>query len=335
STPTPEPSRPPLAGDLTGGVPVRLGGEGHWTIAGSRVFVGTDDGLVEARDLATGEVVWQAGFRDTGDAWDNPPTVATSPQGAVLGLRTVTEDGVHRLQLLTLDPDTGNTVDDRLLADPRGLWRVDLPPRILSADADDLVVAENPEWGVQTAVVSLPDGAIAWRVDEQGLAADAERVVTRTGARSRADGARLWEPGFALGGVLGEARDSLVVVDGAEDAAWLDRATGAELSRAPLTGEDSSCAATDVVLTCLTAEGATGYDLDTGDRLWGRAGAWQAVTGYDRWAYLWTGAGKGDVVQASDGELAAAGADLVRIVYGNADGVLVDQDGTAWVPARR
>lgn len=61
----------PLAGDLTGGTPLRLGSVGHWAIADGSAFVATAEGTVVALELATGSTTWQAGF-SLGEPWDAP-----------------------------------------------------------------------------------------------------------------------------------------------------------------------------------------------------------------------------------------------------------------------
>ena len=137
-------ARPPLADDLTDGTPLRLGSPGHWAIGAGHAFVAASDGTVSAIDLTTGATTWRSSFRQ-GKPWDAQPTLGLSAnQSTVVAVRTVDSGGTPRLDLLVLDAATGATAAEHLVEDPARAWRVDLPPRVLAADADTVVLADDP-----------------------------------------------------------------------------------------------------------------------------------------------------------------------------------------------
>lgn len=318
---------PPLASDLAGGVPVELGGVGHWVIRDGRAITATDDGI-EAIDLGTGKVTWRASFGGSGEPWDATATVGLSADGTTAhALRTVTTPDGSALELLSVTASTGAVAGDRALADPDGLWHVDLPPRILAADAATLVLADDPEVGRQVGAVDLSTGTVVWSADDQGFAG-IDPVITRSGARDPLTGASRWETAFQIGPFLGRADDRVVVgdTDGAR-VVWLDIADGEE---AAATAEDpDSCAPADSVLVCLGEE-ASGYDLTSGEPLWSGDSA-EAVTTYRDWVYLWHSETRGDVLDGRTGEVLVTDAELPRIRYSDATGVLVDSDTLRWV----
>lgn len=212
---------PPLADDLTGGTPVQLGSAGHWAISAGRAFTIPDDGTVTALDLASGRTLWRAGFT-TGKAWDARPQLGLSTnQSTLIAVRTVDTDAGARLNLLLLDAATGTVLAEHLISDPGRKWSVDLPPKVLAADADTLVLADDPESGRQTAVVRVSDGRLLWRVDEQAVAASAGTVVTRSGGRARGDGKQRWQAAAPLGPLLAQTSD-VIVVGMASSAVWFD-----------------------------------------------------------------------------------------------------------------
>ncbi len=328
-------SRPPLAGDLTGGVPLRLGGAGHWAIADGRALVAADDGTVTAIELATGRTVWRASFT-LGKPWDAQPTLALSAdRSTVVALRTVDAEGASHLGLLLLDAASGATVAERLIADPERQWRVDLPPRVLAADADTIVLAADPESGRQTAVVRVADGTIAWQTDDQAVAATGDTVVTRGAGWERSTGAKRWQATVPLGPLLALA-PAVLVVQRASVAVWLDPATGLEWSRTERLGEaEPPCAATADALVCL-GEGVTGYDLADGKYLWKAPQPADAIAVVDGWVYLWRAAGRGDVLDARTGRVLIADAALPSVRYADRTGVLITGDtGYTWVPFPR
>lgn len=320
-------SLPPLAADLTTGVPVTLGAAGHWVITGKRAFTAADGGI-DSIDLTTGATQWHASFPSALDAWDAEPTVGLTADGAaVIALRTVDSPTGPALDLLTVDATTGAITGNRVLTPP-GRWRVDLPPRILTADATGIVLADNPEAGSQVGAVTLPAGTLAWRVDDQGLTAG-DLVITRSGARNRATGETVWESTFPLGPLIGQTTEVVVAEDDASHrVVWLDRDTGRQV--AAIDAGPETCAAAATAVICL-GTGEAGYDLSSGRPLWSRPDRAAAVTTYRDWAYLERGDGRGDVLDARSGEVVVRDAELPRIRYSNAAGILVDDGGYAWV----
>lgn len=324
--------KPPLAGDLTGGTPLRLGSVGHWAIADGSAFVATAEGTVVALELATGSTTWQAGF-SLGEPWDARPTLGLSAEkSTVIVARTVDADGAPALDLLLLDATSGATLAERLVADPAGTWQVDLPPRILAADATTVVLVDDPESGRQTAVVAVPSGELIWHVDDEAVGAGADQVVTRGGGWNRTDGSRRWQAEAPLGPLL--AQTSEVVVTGGRAAVWLDFASGRELARSDeLDESEPPCAATTDTLVCATTTGVSGYVLATGEPLWhspDRAAGIRTLAG---WAYLYRDRGDDVVVDARTGSELAAAADLPAIRYSDGTGVLLATDeGYSWVP---
>lgn len=327
--PGPAADRPPLAADLAGGIPVSLGGEGHWAIHGTLAFTATQTGIT-ALDLTTGATTWQASFPDGSRAWDAQPTVGVSADGGTVhGLRTVEGSDGARLELLSVEASSGEISDTRLVGDSADQWLVDLPPRILAADASSLVLSDNPESGYQVGVVRLPSADLAWRDADQAIAADAS-VLTRSGSRDRLTGAPVWQAAFQLGPLVGRALDTAVVEDGdAGRVVWLDAATGREL--ASIAAESGTCVAAASVVACQGA-GVTGYDLASGELLWSDPATAQAVTTYRDWVYLWRSEQRGDVLDGRTGEVSVTDGELPRIRFGNEAGVLVDRaDGSVWV----
>ena len=331
-------STPPLAADLTGGTVLQLGSVSHWAIADGRAFAALDPGTIVALDLATGRTSWQASF-GMGETWDAQPTLGlTADRKNIIALRTVDAEGKPALDLLVLDAGTGATVAEHLVNDPAGDWVIDLPPRILAADAATIVLDDNPESGRQTAVLDAATGALLWQVDDEAVAATSDLVVTRGAGWSRADGTRRWEAAAPLGRLLGQAPAAVVVQDGTDghSVVWLDPATGAELARAGELGEpEPPCAASVTTLVCLDA-GVTGYDLATGEQLWHSAEGAQAVTMLDEWAYLHRDPGHGGVLDARTGEVLVADAELPDLRYADQTGILLGGDnGYRWVPYLR
>jgi hypothetical protein len=330
ASPTPSDSvtQPPLAADLAGGVAISLGGEGHWAIRGDRAYLADADGL-RAIDLASGATAWEASFPAGQQPWDADPTVAVSADGATVhALRTVDAAAGGALELLSLDAAEGTVTGSRLVSDPSGTWRVDLPPRILAADEAGLVLADNPESGYQVGSVALPAAEFTWSAEDQGFAADAA-VITRSGARDRRTGSPLWQASFSLGPLVASTDAVVVAGDGAGRVVWLDAGTGAE--RAAVEADPESCAVAETVVVCL-AEGTAGYDLSSGEQLWSQAEASEAVTAYRDWSYLWRSETAGDVLDARTGEVIVRDSELPQIRLSTEAGVLVDRaDGSAWV----
>ena len=330
------PVTPPLAADLTGGTPLQLGSASHWAIADGRAFVATQE--VVALDLATGETVGRAGFTQ-GEPWDAQPTVGlTADRRTVVALRTVDAGDRTALDLLLLDAATGATIAEHLVTDPAGAWTIDLPPRVLAADAATIVLDDNPESGRQTAVVDSAAGALLWQVDDEAVAATADLVITRNAGWSRSDGARRWQAAAPLGRLLAQTPTAVVVQNGVDGrtAVWLDPATGAELARTGEVGEtEPPCAASATTLVCLDA-GVTGYDLATGEQRWHSPEAAQWVTTLDEWAYLYRDPGHDGVLDARTGEVLAADAELPDIRFADEHGVLLGgDDGYTWAPFPR
>ncbi|MCW5952877.1 MAG: PQQ-binding-like beta-propeller repeat protein [Propionibacteriaceae bacterium] len=326
-------SKPPLAADLAGGTPLQLGSAGHWTIADGSAFVATDEGTVVALDLATGDTTWQADF-SLGDPWDAQPTLGLSAEGTtVIVTRTVEADGAPALDLLLLDAASGATLAEQLVADPAGTWYIDLPPRILAADGMTIVLADNPESGRQTAVVTAALGELVWHVDDEAVAADVDHVVTRGGGWNRADGSRRWQATAPLGPLLAQAPGVVVASEGMV-AVWLDPATGQELARSDELGEsEPPCAATTDTLVCVASTGVAGYALATGEPLWHSPDQAAGVKTLAGWAYLYRASEDDVVVDARTGQVLATDADLPAIRYSDDTGVLLStDDGYSWVP---
>lgn len=327
-------AEPPLAADLTGGTPLQLGSAGHWGIANGRAFVATDEGTVVALDLATGTTAWQAGF-GLGEPWDAQPTLGLSAdRGSVIAARTVDADGAPAVDLLLLDAASGAPIAEHLITDPAGTWQIDLPPRILDADASTVVLADNPESGRQTAVVAVASGELTWHVDDEAVAADADQVVTRGGGWNRADGSRRWQAEAPLGALLARAPGVVVAAEGMT-AIWLDPASGAELARSDELGEsEPPCAATADTLVCVTTTGVAGYALATGDPLWHSPDPAAGIRTLAGWAYLYRASGDDAVLDARTGQVLATDADLPAIRYSDDTGVLLStDDGYAWCPS--
>lgn len=340
ASPTPSitasaPAKPPLAGDLTGGTPLQLGGVGHWAIAAGRAYVATDSNTVTATDLATGNTVWQASFTK-GKPWDAQPKLGLSADhSTVVIVRTVDIDGGARLDLLLVDAASGATKAEHLISDPERDWEVDLPPSILAADAATIVLAADPESGRQTAVVRVADGTLAWVADEQTVAATADLVVTRNAGRARDTGTILWKAAKPIGPLLAQGRDVLVVGQDAT-ASWLDPATGLEITRTATLGEvEPPCVATSDVLVCVEAA-PTGYDLATGKELWVTSEPATGVAILGDWAYVWRKPGRGDVLDARTGQVLVTDAALPSIRYADRTGILLSTDnGYTWAPYPR
>lgn len=339
TAPTTEaPAAPPLAADLTGGTALQLGSVSHWAIADGRAFVATDPGTILALDLATGSTSWQASFT-LGKTWDAQPTLGlTADRKTVVALRTVDAEGRPALDLLLLDAGTGATIGEHLVSDPDGDWAIDLPPRVLAADAATIVLDDNPESGRQTAVLDAATGALRWQVDDEAVAATADLVITRGAGWSRTDGVRRWEATAPLGRLLAQTPAAVIVQDGTDGrtAVWLDPATGVELARTGELGEsEPPCAAGATTLVCLDA-GVTGYDLATREELWQSADPAQAVTILDEWAYLYRDPGHDGVLDARTGEVLVTDAELPAIRYADEAGILLGgHDGYTWVPFPR
>ena len=333
--PVSAPTRPPLAGDLTGGTPLRLAAADQWSIGAGRAFVATDEGTVMAIELATGAIAWQESFT-RGDPWDSQPTLALSAnQDTVVALRTVDFEGSSRLDLLLLDAASGAARAEHLIVDPHRKWRVDLPPRVLAADADTVVLSANPESGRQSAVVSVATGELLWQVDEEAVAATADLVVTRGAGWGRADGIRRWRAVEPVGPMLAQGPSS-IVVGLTSVAVWLDPASGRELARSDRLSEaEPGCAHTTDVLVCL-GTGVTGYRLSDGKRLWSSSQAAESVTTVLDWAYLGNGSGRGDVLEARSGQVLEPDVELPAIRYADRTGVLLAAtQGYRWVSLTR
>lgn len=332
---TSAPPDPPLAADLTGGTPLQLGSSGHWAIADGHAFVATDEGGVVALDLATGSTLWQAGF-SLGEPWDAQPTLGvTADRTTVIATRTVDADGAPALDLIRLDAASGAMLSEHLVTDPDGQWTIDLPPRILAADAATIVLDDNPESGRQTAVIDATTGTLAWQVHDEAVAATADTVITRGAGWSRTDGSRLWQSTAPLGLLLAQSADALIVRSESVGV-WLDPATGAQPATTGELGEaDSPCAVTADTLICLEA-GVTGYDLSSADVLWTASDPAEAVTTLAGWVYLWQADGSGDVRDARTGEVLVEDAELPAIRYSDDHGVLLSaENGYRWVPLAR
>lgn len=330
---------PPLKDDLAGGTPVPLGSVGHWAISAGRAFVATDRNTLVATDLSTGSTLWRASF-GMGKPWESRPTVGISAdQSTVVALRAVDAGGVARLDVMLVAAATGRTVAEYLMIDPDRSWTVDLPPRVLAADSDTIVLAADPEVGLQTGVLRVSDGRLVWQVGEQAVAASANTVVTRYAGWARVDGARRWKAAAPLGPLFGQRADVIAVgmdVGQGMVAVWLDPAVGLELARTDELGEpEPACAPASDVLVCLDA-GISGYDLANGKRLWSASEVAQSVRIVADWAYLWRPSGRGDVRDARTGDVLAADVELPSIRYADGTGVLIGtDDGYAWVPLTR
>lgn len=326
---------PPLAGDLIGGTSVPLGSAGHWAITGSTAFVALDEGTVVALDLATGSTDWQARFT-LGQPWDSQPTLGLSAdQNTVIAVRTVDIDGATALNLLLLNAADGHPLAEQLLSEPTGEWTIDLPPKVMAADNHTIVLTDNPESGLQTVVVRVDDGTLAWRVDEQAVAATTTTVVTRGGGWSREDGTSLWRTAEPLGPLLAQSVDGFVV-QSAQVGIWLDLATGlATASTGQLREAEPPCVNTVDTLICLNS-GVTGYDLASADQLWSSPVPAEAAATLMDWVYLWRGDGRGDVRNARTGKVVVEDAALPALRHANGSGVLLATDqGYAWVPFPR
>lgn len=330
--PSVAPVRPPVAADLADGVAVQLGAAGHWAITGSIGFTADQD-AVHAIDLTTGAPRWERPFDSGHQAWDAGPTLKVSDDGStVLALRTV---GEGELELVRIDAASGGLLDSRLVGDPGAGWRVDLPPFILSADATTAVLADDPESGRQTGVLDLASASLRWTAEDQAFASDEARVITRTGARDRLTGRPLWSSAEPLGPVVAHTPQVVVVAQGSShQLVWLAAGSGARIAATPPAQETPDCRATATAVVCLT-DGATAYDLATGERLWSSTQRYQAITSYLDWAYLWRSEDTGDVVAARSPELVVENEALAAIVFGNAAGVLVENGGTTWVSTPR
>lgn len=329
------PARPPLGDDLAGGTPLQLGSAGHWAIGAGHAFVAGHDGTVTAIDLATGATTWQASFSQ-GKPWDAQPTLALSAnQSMVIAVRTVDSGGIPRLDLLALDAATGTIAAEHLMVDPDRAWQVDLPPRVLAADADTVVLAADPESGRQTGVVRLADGRLAWQVTDQAVAASAGTVVTRGAGWARVDGVRRWQATAPLGPLLAQ-RSDVIVVEMASVAIWIDPAVGLEVARTDRLGEaEPPCAAASDVLICLGA-GVTGYDLANGTHRWSSSVPAASIAVVADWAYLWRRDGRGDVLEARTGQVLAADVTMPPIRYADGTGILLGaENGYTWVPLVR
>lgn len=307
-----------------------LGSAGHWAIAGARAFTASEGGI-DGIDLTTGATVWHAAFPSGLAAWDAEPTLGLTVDGAsVIAVRTVDSPAGPALEVLTVEAATGTVAGSALVA-PADRWRVDLPPRVLAADAAGIVIADDPESGSQVGAITLPAGALAWRVEDQAISAG-DLVITRSGARSRLTGEVAWTSSFPLGTLVGQTADVVVTQDdGGQRVVWLDLATGTELTSVPAAPED--CLATATAVVCL-GDGVSGYDLASGRRLWSASDGAEAVTGYRDWAYLWRAGDRGDVVDSRTGEVVVRNGELPRIRYSNEAGILVDDGGYAWVARR-
>ncbi len=329
-TPSSSPSAsalPPLAADLTGGVPVTLGSATHWAIREGRAFVASADG-VEAIDLATGATAWRAAFGGSGAPWDATATVGLSSDGATLhAQRTVDTPSGAALELLSVTAATGAIAGNHEVEDPQGRWQVDLPPRILAADATGLVLADNPESGAQVGVVDLPTATMLWSADDQGMAGG-DLVITRSGARNLRTGAPVWQAPFRIGPFLGWSGDRVVVGDTeAGRVVWLNAAGGTEEAEAP--ADPELCLTAASVLVC-PGERTNGYDLVSGEPLWS-GGEGSGVATYRDWVYLWRTDTRGEVWDGRTGEVLVADGELPRIRYSDASGILVETDGLRWV----
>ncbi len=287
---------------------------------------------MRAIDLNTGGVSWQTAYPASGTPWDGPPTIGlSSDRTTVLALRTVDVPAGAQLQLLRLAAATGAVLDARQVGDPQRQWRTDLPPTVLAADAETLVIAEQPETGRQAGVIELATATMSWARSEQAYAADEARVYTRSGALQRPTGAVDWRTKDQVGPLLALSGESVVLFDPERSrVVWLDAGTGARRGATEPVGDPEECRPATSVLVCVGAEPA-GYDLDTGKALWRTRTAAHAVETLDDWGYLFTGSTRGYVVDAVTGDVLVRDAELPALRFSNTSGILVGGDADTWV----
>lgn len=224
---------------LAGGTPVwqtttplKVGSD--LAVDGNRLFVGTSDGLLVAIDATTGAELW----RKTVSPAAGPVHSPAAADGLVVA---ATDD----LVLTASDPATGAT-----------RWLVNLQPGVVGtpvvADGLALVGATGDHAETHLAAYDVVSGAPRWVADENVFSPAVADGIGFSGsdigivsARALATGAERWRVSFGVrvrppavgGGAV------YVSIDGTNEIVALDRATGRELWRFGLGGENPCCLA--------------------------------------------------------------------------------------------
>jgi outer membrane protein assembly factor BamB len=227
---------------------------------GRTMVLGERDGLVSARDVASGELRWQVSL--------TPPIVATP---TVDGDQVLVADASKNLWALSLADGSATWVhhfDDVVSATPVATGGL-----VVVTVEDGSVTALSPD-----------DGEEEWSVDVGGLIRSAPAVegdVLVVGDRSGTltaldidDGEELWSAGLSNGLDFGPAlgEDEVLAVDGDGvlvaydledgDLAW--QARGRSFPSEPV------AVAEDFVVTVTDGARVEAFDLDDGDPVWSR-----------------------------------------------------------------
>jgi len=243
-------------------------------IADGRVFVGTTDGQLEARDLETGEQLW---VHDVGDQLRGSPGVSDG---------TVVVGGGIDGGLVALDAETGEVQ-----------WRVETPGQLTvytqPTVIDGVVYANTGPSEVDDSVyaVDLASGDVRWSTPVavgifNGAASDGERLFVTSAdeasvvALDRATGAVEWtvtrtgETFYSAASVA----DGIVYTTTTNDAGLdgtvlaLDATDGSVVWQRPDHGDaqgSSPAVYGDLVITGTHANGAVvAYDRATGETAW-------------------------------------------------------------------
>jgi outer membrane protein assembly factor BamB len=225
---------------------------------GRTTVLGEQDGMVTARDEATGELRWQVGL--------TPPIVATP---AIQDDVVLVADASKALWALSLTDGTAqwvHTFDDVVGAAPT------VADGVVAVPVDDATVV----------ALDLDDGAVVWTTRLGGRvlrppAADGDTlVVADSGGALTAldldDGDEVWSAGLAqgvdMGPAIGGGRVVVSDMEGVVSAYGLDDGTLYWQKRGRSFSTQSFAVTDDQVVMVADNDGVESFDLADGDRLW-------------------------------------------------------------------
>lgn len=227
---------------------------------GRTVVLGERDGLVSARDVATGELRWQVSL--------TPPIVATP---AVLGDLALVADSSKAVWALSLTDGSTQWVhrfDDVVSATPVATEDV-----IAVASEDRRLIGLSPDDGVEMWSLDLEGLVRMSPAVEDGLLVVGDNSGMLT-AVDLDDGDVLWSAGLSNGLDLGPAlsEDTVFAVDGDGVLGALDLRTGDLLWQARgKTFPTKPLAVTEDEVVAVSEGGRVqSFDAEDGDLLWSR-----------------------------------------------------------------
>ncbi len=233
-------------------------------VAGDRVFVLTADRSLAAFDAQTGAQLW------TRPGAGVP--LALRQAGVLAGVNNTLVVGIGG-RLVGINPDTGDTLWDAALANPRGTNDVERLVELVAPleREGSSVCARAFQTGV--ACVDLAQGQVTWAQKAEGatgLTGDNDAVFGaefdgRLLAWSRSNGSRIWESNrlqyrhLSAPLLLGR---SIVVGDGAGLVHFLSREDGSPLNRLTTDGsavEEAPVLAVDTLIVVTRKGGVFGF----------------------------------------------------------------------------